>query len=312
MSTLSQTGAGLWPAQLPTTTGMGTVSLSVTSIDAVLPVWRDIVGLPVLANDGRTARLGAGSDVLVELVEEASLPVQAHVAGLYHVALHVPERWALGAVIHRASAAGWRHSTPDHIVTQTCYLSDPEGNGIEIAFETPWRGRFDADFAYTSGTGFFVIDADGNPRSGAERLDLASVLDDLAKAGGPRPMPAGTRVGHVHLSVGELPPILAFYNRVIGFAGRDMTRVTPMVDFLGGYEPHILTANAWAAPLRPRPQGAGGLRFFTITIAGAAELAGIAGRLSENGHDFRRIEGGIETTDPAGNILKILIASATH
>lgn len=198
------------------------------------------------------------------------------------------------------------------IVTQTCYLSDPEGNGIEVAFETPWRGRFDADFAYTSGTGFFIIDADGNPRSAVERLDLGPVFDDLAKAGAPQPMSAGTRVGHVHLSVGELPPILTFCNRVIGFAGRDMTRVTLMVDFLCGYESHILAANGWAAPLGPRPQGAGALRFFTITIAGAVELEGIANRLSENGHGFDRIDGGIQTTDPAGNTLKILITSATH
>ena len=78
----------------------------------------------------------------------------------------------------------------DHLVSEALYLSDPDGNGIEIYRDRPraeWPG----------------------PRRGLQMatlpLDLDSVLSELGDRGGVAPhVPADTRIGHVHLQVSDL------------------------------------------------------------------------------------------------------------
>jgi catechol 2,3-dioxygenase len=114
-------------------------------------------------------------------------------------------------------------------------------------------------------------------------------------------MPAGTRIGHVHLNVADLASAERFYAGVLGF--EVTVRTYPGALFLseGGYHHHI-GLNTWAGEGAPRPpEGALGLSWFELTFPGVSEVREVAARLRAAGIDVEEGEGGVRTRDPSGN-----------
>ncbi|MBK7923990.1 MAG: VOC family protein [Gemmatimonadetes bacterium] len=98
------------------------------------------------------------------------------------------------------------------------------------------------------------------------------------------PIPAGVRIGHVHLKVADLERALAFYHGVLGFAITQ--RYGPDAAFLsaGGYH-HHLGLNTWesrggAAP----PPGSTGLYHTAILYPTRRDLAEAFERLRQAAH----------------------------
>ncbi|SDG74129.1 VOC family protein [Pelagibacterium luteolum] len=301
MSTTAPTVAT--PLLLPTTTRLGPIHIAVTDPERALAIWRDVVGLTLLARHEDRLELGAGDSVLVVLETGASGPVPQHTIGLYHVAIHVPTRRDLARMLNRAIAARVRISPTDHLVSEALYLWDLDGNGIEITFETPWRGRF------VEHDELMAITHDGKPHSGREPIDVPGLLAELDGDETPMaPMPEKTRIGHVHVHVDDLDTAMDFYRDKLGFAGQLLSRRYGMGDVSLDYVPHILAFNIWAGrnPSLP-PEGVAGLRWFEIVVESDRVRSEILGRLEAGNVAVTRIEGGIETRDPAGNRVKILV-----
>jgi catechol 2,3-dioxygenase len=62
------------------------------------------------------------------------------VAGLHHVALNYPTRAALGDAVRRLRAAGWPlRQVSDHGTHLAIYISDPDGNDLELAWDRPFE-----------------------------------------------------------------------------------------------------------------------------------------------------------------------------
>ena len=208
--------------------------------------------------------------------------------GLFHLAILLPSRADLARALRRVADAGWRFTgASDHLVSEALYLHDPEGNGIEIYRDRPreqWR---------------FV---DGELQMDTLPLDLDSVLGELSGAEtGAHGMPAGTRIGHVHLNVAELSAAEDFYAGALGF---DVTvRSYPGALFLstGGYH-HQIGVNTWAGEGAPAPPpGSLGLRRFELALPGAPELEQVEQRLSAAGFDAKRDGDALHLADPSGN-----------
>jgi len=272
------------------TTSMGAVRLAVADRDRVRDFYRDAIGLTELEPDvdGDTVRLGAGDRTIVELEAAPSAPERpAGTSGLFHLAILVPSRADLARALQRVADAGWRLSgASDHLVSEALYLSDPEGNGIELYSDRPrdqWQVR------------------DGSVQMATLPLDLDSLLGELHKAETGSGMPEGTRIGHVHLNIGDLTAAEAFYSGALGF---DVTvRSYPGALFVsaGGYH-HHLGLNTWAGEGAPAPPpGSRGLRHFEIVLPGEAQLAAEEDRLREAGYEPRREDGRVLVTDPSGN-----------
>ena len=156
---------------LPLTTRLGPVRIAVTDRERALSIWRDVVGLELLADTPEVLNLGAGGKVLIELALGADRPVVPNTTGLYHVAIHVPTRADLAQFVVRALQRRVRIAPTDHLVSEAVYLWDADGNGIEITFETPWRGTLgDPE------SGSYAITADGKPHSGREPIDVDALL----------------------------------------------------------------------------------------------------------------------------------------
>jgi catechol 2,3-dioxygenase len=98
-------------------------------------------------------------------------------------------------------------------------------------------------------------------------------------------IPAGARIGHVHLKVSDLERAVAFYHEVMGFD--IITRYRNQAAFLsaGGYHHHI-GLNTWESKDGdPPPPGTTGLYHFAINYPERRDLAAALKRLLD--HNWR-------------------------
>ncbi|MCR6670314.1 VOC family protein [Devosia ginsengisoli] len=290
---------------LPLTTTLGAVHIAVTDRSKALAIWQDVVGLDLISETGNELVLGAGGKPLIVLETGATRPSVQRTIGLYHVAIHVPTRAELAQMAVRALQRNVRISPTDHLVSEAIYLWDFDGNGIEITFETPWRGTLgDPDKGET-----YAVTSEGKPHSGRDPIDMDGLLAEL----GPEPvltarMADGTRIGHVHVHVGDLQQAMNFYRDTIGFAGFLLISSFGMGDVGLDYMPHTIAFNIWSGPNAALPPaGAAGLRWFTIVVPDAATLEGVKARLAGAGAPVSPVQGGIETQDPFGNRIRVLV-----
>jgi catechol 2,3-dioxygenase len=268
---------------------MGPVHLTVGDLARSLDYYGSAIGLRVLDRDNGRATLGAESPLLV-LVEEPGARPARRTTGLYHFALRVPDRISLARWLAHAA----REHVPltglsDHAVSEAIYLRDPDHHGIEIYRDRP-REAWEGHVAEQMTT--LPLDVD----------DLLGELEEPAAAEFAG-LPAGTDMGHVHLSVASIPESVEFYRDVLGF---DMTaQLGEQAAFLsaGGYHHHV-GANIWeslGAP--PPPSGSAALRHATIVLPDEAERDRVAGRVADAGQEPEAREEGVLVRDPARNAL---------
>jgi catechol 2,3-dioxygenase len=294
------------PTTVAAGTHLGPVHIAVTDGEKALAVWRDLVGLTVIDETPDAIRLGAGGRTLIVLHPGAERPVAPNTSGLYHVAIHVPTRKELARVTARLMAARFRNSPTDHLVSEAVYLWDLDGNGIEMTFETPWRGKLTSD-----GDDYFGVTVDGRRHSGRDPIDLKSLLSELSETDSlTDPLPAGTRIGHVHVHVADLAAAMAFYSEAIGFRRLMLAHRIGMGDVTMDYPPHIVAFNIWAGVgAQQAPPGSAGLRWFTIVAPTDRDLAAMRQRLVAAKAPVGDDGDGIETRDPAGNRLRVEVAA---
>jgi catechol 2,3-dioxygenase len=292
--------------EIAAATHMGPVELSVADLERSLAYWRDTVGLRVLAQSDGTASLGADTE-LVRLVEEPGAKPARGYAGLYHVALLLPDRPALARwLAHAARERIPVEGLSDHAVSEAIYLRDPDQHGIEIYADRPreqWEGRvmelmttipLDVDSLLGElddpATDPAAPEARRSSRPGVG--GFAADASSLQFTG----LPDGTRVGHTHLCVSDVAATVHFYREVLGFGL--MAQLGPTAAFLsaGGYHHHI-GANTWESGGAPyAPAGTARLLRATIVLPDEEELARVAERA-----------GGTEISDPSGNPLFLTV-----
>ena len=135
---------------LPADAHIGQVSLTVRDLQRSLSFYRDILGFeesgsPKEGAGSRTLSLGPKAGrTLIELHERTDAVAKPRrSSGLYHFAILVPSRAALGRSLRRLSDTRWPMSgAADHLVSEALYLDDPDGLGIEIYRDRPrdaWR-----------------------------------------------------------------------------------------------------------------------------------------------------------------------------
>jgi catechol 2,3-dioxygenase len=253
-------------------TTMGTVRLNVSELDRARAFYEHALGLRATELDSGAVALSAGDGrLLVELHGDSSAPrLDPRATGLFHLAILVPSRRDLAFALQRLAIARWPlDGASDHLVSEALYLSDPDGNGIEIYRDRPreeWRR------------------VGGTLQMATLPLDLRGVAGELATAEAPQPQaPAGTRIGHTHLQVSELDQTEAFYAGVLGFDV--MVRGYPGALFVsaGGYHHHV-GLNTWHSAGSGAPlAGSVGLRSFEVVLPGADELAATLTRVDDAG-----------------------------
>src|ERR1700716_2527169 len=117
--------------RLPADTRLGAVRLQVADLDRSLDYYRQVLGLRLVSRDGNAATLAAlGDDApLVRLHERRGAAPVPHrgLIGLYHFAILLPDRAALGRFVAHLAEIGERAGASDHLVSEALYLRDPDG-----------------------------------------------------------------------------------------------------------------------------------------------------------------------------------------
>jgi catechol 2,3-dioxygenase len=277
---------------IPSATRIGAVRLRAADADALASFYERAIGLRTLERDNGLVRLGVDDAVpLVELVAAPDAPPRPRLStGLFHQAILVPGRADLARALVRLSGAGWRLTgASDHLVSEALYLNDPEGNGIELYRDRPreeWRRGPAGELAMAT----LPLDLDA----------LRGELGTGGAAGDPGPLPAGTRVGHVHLQVAQLDAAERFYAGSLEL--EVMVRSYPGALFVaaGGYHHHI-GLNTWQSAGAPAPpEGALGLEHYELVLPDAAERDRLAAALGPEAEPLE-LEAGVRATDPSGN-----------
>ncbi len=104
--------------------------------------YRDVLGLGVLARTGERIHLGVGGVGFLDLIHRPdALPDDPATAGLFHTAFLLPSRADLGRWLGHSGGRGQSlDGAADHLVSEAVYLSDPEGNGVEVYADRPRSG----------------------------------------------------------------------------------------------------------------------------------------------------------------------------
>src|SRR5829696_9575041 len=132
--------------RLPGGLRLGRVRLQVADLERSLAWYGGVLGLRVLNRTADGATLGAhGDDAPLVVLQEgrgtAPAPKRG-LLGLYHFAILLPDRAALGRFVAHLARIGERAGASDHLVSEALYLNDPDGLGIEVYADRPrstWR-----------------------------------------------------------------------------------------------------------------------------------------------------------------------------
>ncbi len=258
--------------RLPKETRLGPVHLQVADLDRSLKFYEGTLGLAVLRRHGSHAALAPyGHDAtLIELHERPGARPAPHRGriGLYHFAILLPSRPALGRFVRHLGEIDARAGSADHLVSESVYLQDPDNLGIEVYADRPratWR------------------------RVGRELMMATDPLDvaGLLHAAGAEPwtgMPPGTVMGHIHLHVGEIAPASAFFSDAFGFDRTVWHYPGALFLAAGGYHHHLGT-NTWAGHgATPPTEQDAQLLEWTIELPGTDAVGAAAESLRRAGH----------------------------
>lgn len=287
------------PFSIHPATRVGRVALTTADLDRQIDFYQQALGFHLHWRQDQRAGLGAGGEDLLLLDQRQGARRYSRTTGLYHFAILFPDRRELARAVARLFSLKIRNFPTDHVMTKTTYLNDPEGNGIELYAESPEDGWFGMENGE-----FTARRADGRPSDGREPLDLQALFGLLGP--GDRldaPLPAGTRLGHVHLHVRDVQEAVDFYHGLLGFdlMGQSASFQAAFVS-AGGYH-HHLGLNTWqGVGALPPPPGALGLREFSVVLPGQDALDQISARLAAAGVETSPAEGGgLLLRDPSQN-----------
>ncbi len=249
------------PFAATTPISIGAVGLKARDAKALADYYRAVLGLEPLSSEGDVVTLGVGDRRLLVIEgDKAAKPDDPKSAGLFHTAFLLPSRADLGRWINFAAERGIRvEGASDHLVSEALYLTDPEGNGIEIYADRP-----PTEWTRTN----------GQIAMATQRIDIAGVRGSVpAGDAGWRGAPEDTVVGHLHLRVGDPVAAEDWWHRTLGLD--TVAKYGPQAVFLssGGYHHHIGATSWQSAGAGRRDAGRSGLSWVELRSAEATEPA---------------------------------------
>jgi len=290
--------------QFAADTAMGAVTLNVADLDAMTAYYRDGVGLDVLSADvarvvlGRKAATAEGlSRDIVILVQTPELRhAGPHEAGLFHTAILFDTEAALAAAVYSVATMrpGSFTGSSDHLVSKAFYFDDPEGNGVELYWDrdrSTWswtHGQIEMSTLFLDPKAFLQEHLDERGLEGAGWGDA--------------------KVGHVHLSVGDIATAHEFYVDRLGWDQTIEIGGQALFVSAGQYH-HHMAMNVWKSRGAGRRQPTLGLGQVGIVVPTADDLGALTERMAHYGLDARDDGKVVSVDDPWGNVLHVEAAA---
>ena len=206
----------------------------------------------------------------------ASRPaISARAASVYSVAQRFPNCFT---------------GSSDHLVSKAFYFTDPENNGVELYWDrdrSTWswtHGQLEMSTLYLDPNAFLQ-----------EHLTQA-VVDE--------PRIGAASIGHVHLSVGDVPQARDFYVDKLGFEVTTTYGPSALFVSAGGYH-HHMAMNVWNSRGAGRRADTLGLGRVEITVPDADALGAARQRLAARGVAVADDGRSIRFDDPWANAITL-------
>lgn len=277
-------------------TRLGPVELRITNLQRSEDFYSRVIGLTVLARDKQSVTLGLSDQPLVIVHEHPGALAPRRRAGLYHFALLFAERHDLAQAAYRiAHSRTPIQGATDHGTHEAIYLPDPDGNGIELAWDRP-RHEWPALGEAESG------------RLAMVPLDIYALLETVSDGPLQERVDGGLTIGHMHLHVSDLDAARKFY---ITGLGMEEQMAIPTAAFVSaaGYHHHV-AFNTWHGEgCPPVDPSAIGLACWHLHMP-SADFAAVQQRLASLGVGLTP-ESSSETgprmrlADPSGNVVVV-------
>jgi catechol 2,3-dioxygenase len=143
--------------RIPSAAAIGHVHLKVSDLDRALGFYQGVLGFTLVQRlpDNSAAFLAAGGYhhhiALNTWMSRGATPAPPRHPGLYHLAVRYPTRRDLAVAVRRLIDGGIRiQGIADHGVSESIYLVDPDGNGVELTWDRPqeqWPRHADGTLA---------------------------------------------------------------------------------------------------------------------------------------------------------------------
>lgn len=232
-------------------------------------------------------------NILIRLIQTEQKGEVSHSYGLYHLAIVLPSREDLGSIFrHFIDNKIPLQGASDHGYSEAIYLADTEGNGIEIYRDLP-QDTWD-------------VRPDGRIVGITEPMDAETIYALGKKADAAYQMPAGSRMGHVHLSVRESAASSRFYQEVL--AVEDKFSVPSAAWLASGDYHHHLAVNEWGGKnLKTRQEGMPGLAYYTVIYSSPANFEATLERASAANLKVERMNSSASFVDVDGIKTKLVL-----
>ncbi|HEM4260965.1 TPA: VOC family protein [Streptococcus suis] len=273
---------------------LGPVALNVRNLELQSLFYQQVLGLQILSEHPNQIDLGVGQKSLVRLIQTEQVGDVSQSYGLYHLAIVLPSREDLGTIFrHFIDNKIPLQGASDHGYSEAIYLADTEGNGIEIYRDLPqdtWDVRPDDRIVGIT-----------------EPMDAETIYALGKKADAAYQMPAGSRMGHVHLSVRESAASSRFYQEVL--AVEDKFSVPSASWLASGDYHHHLAVNEWGGKkLKTRQEGMPGLAYYSVIYSQADTFKATLERASAAGLTVQKLDKAAAFVDVDGIKTQLLLS----
>lgn len=254
--------------RIPDSTMIQSVSLRVGDLKSALSFYCDVLGLKEIKTEGSEVRLSAGGGEPAQVILLHDRHARARnpaSPGLFHTAFLLPTRKDLAFSLNVLTETRWPvDGFADHGVSEAIYLTDPEGNGIELYADRPkslWPEK------------------NGEIAMVTQPLDVWGLLNELSEGqNAVRGLDPSTIIGHIHLQVSDLPMAERFYHHLLGFTVTQRSYPGALFVSAGGYH-HHLGLNVWNSRNNLPEKDVLGLSSFEIRVPDAGAIEAIRTRM---------------------------------
>jgi len=269
------------------------LTLKVSNLVQSIAFYEHVLGMQTIEYAANCVHLGVSDNrVLLTLVQQDQVTsLQSQTTGLYHFAILLPTRAALAQIAIHLSKCAIRYGSSDHLVSEALYLSDPDGNGIEL-----YRDRPSDEWHWNGNQVAMTVDP--------LRFDDLMRSAPVAEWSG---MPKGTIIGHIHLHVSNIAQSERFYCDGLQFEVVNRYGAQALFLSSGKYHHHI-GVNTWQGVGAPSPLASSvGLAHFTVVYPDEQMRQRVLERLKKMDAPLIVCDHDYETVDPAGNVIQIEI-----
>lgn len=268
------------------------VTLKVSNLSRSIDFYTEIIGFRVLQQEeGRVTLTADGQHALITLVEVPNAQFVRGATGLYHFALLLPSRKDLGNLIQHFIQKNVQIGAGDHDVSEALYLSDPDGNGIEMYIDRPadtWKW-----------------DSNGQVYMTTDPVQFQSVLREAD--GTWSGLPIDTVMGHIHLSVRNLQESEDFYTSLLDYVVVSRYGAQALFISTGGYHHHI-GLNTWHSEgADALPKDAVGIQSYTVQLPDQDYAVNLKKRFVKQNMEIKEQENIFSIIEPNGIEVKFTI-----